>query len=56
MARLSTELKFKAVANACVELQWLVSLLNDLGFHLSCPPHIWCDNSGAVFLSSNPAF
>lgn len=56
IARSSTESTFKAVADVCVELKWLKSLLNELGVQLARPPHIWCDNVGAVYLSTNPAF
>ena len=52
----STELEFKSVADVNVQLKWLTSLLADLHVNLSTPPHIWCDNVGVVFLSTNPVF
>lgn len=51
-----SELAFHAIANVAVELRWLHKLLIELGIHLFCPLHVWCDNLGAVFLSSNVAF
>eukprot|EP00257_Ricinus_communis_P025589 XP_025013003.1 uncharacterized protein LOC8280948 [Ricinus communis] len=50
------ESEFKAVANVCVEIKWLSKLLKELGVQFSQPPHVWCDNDGVVFLSTNPVF
>ena len=56
VARSSTEFEFKAFANVRTEIKWLTTLLTELGVQFSTIPHIWCDNVGAVFLSSNPVF
>ena len=56
MARSSTESEFKSVANASVELRWLSHLFRELGISVTHAPHIWCDNIGAVFISTNAAF
>jgi hypothetical protein len=37
------------------EVIWLQSLFRELGLSLSTP-QLWCDNLGATFLASNPAF
>jgi hypothetical protein len=52
----STEAEYKAMANATPELMWVQSLLRE--FHVSSPRgvHLWCDNMGAKYLSSNPVF
>ena len=56
VARSSIESEFKAVANTSVELQWLSKLIQELCLPAFHPPKIWCDNLGAVFISSNAAF
>uniref|UniRef100_A0A2N9E6L3 Integrase catalytic domain-containing protein n=1 Tax=Fagus sylvatica TaxID=28930 RepID=A0A2N9E6L3_FAGSY len=56
VAQSSTEAKYKALANAAVEVKWLQSLLLELGFSNSPSPILWCDNIGATYLSSNPIF
>lgn len=56
VVRSSTESEFRAIADVCVELLWLRHLLTELGALLVRPPHVWCDNLGAVFLASNPVF
>jgi histone deacetylase 1/2 len=55
MSRCSIESE-EALANAIVELIWIQALLGKLGVSQSSPPVLWCDNSGAMFLSSNPVF
>jgi len=56
VSRSITEAEYKALANASVELIWLQSLLKELGVFLATAPTLFCDNIGATYLSSNPAF
>ena len=56
VSRSSTEAKYKVVANAAAELLWIQALLKELGVFLSSAPILFCDNIGATYLSSNPAY
>jgi hypothetical protein len=56
VARSNTESKYRTLAITATELIWLQSLLHDLGIFLPHPPTLWCDNIGATYLSTNPAF
>jgi hypothetical protein len=44
------------MVNAIAEIMWLQALLHEL--RIPCPPHahLWCDNMGDKYLSSNPIF
>ena len=56
VAQSSTEAKYRFVANTAAELNWVCSLLDELGVSLSHSPVIYCDNVGATSLCSNPVF
>jgi hypothetical protein len=56
VSRSSTEAEYRSLANTTAELQWLQSLLRELGVFLPKPPTLWCDNLGATYLTPNPMF
>ncbi|XP_015170164.1 uncharacterized mitochondrial protein AtMg00810-like [Solanum tuberosum] len=56
VARSSTEAEYKSVANALAELTWVQNLLDELRYHISNTPSIFCDNIGVSYLSKNPVF
>ena len=37
-------------------MNWLQSLLNELGFIKLPPPTLWCDNLSATYLTTMPVF
>ena len=56
VSRSSTESEYRSLVTTTAELLWLQSLLRELGFFLPRPPVLWCDNIGATYLTTNPAF
>jgi hypothetical protein len=56
ISRSDTEAEYKAIANVTAEILWIQSLFRELAISLSTAPLIYCDNIGATYLSSNPAF
>ncbi|XP_019165961.1 PREDICTED: uncharacterized protein LOC109161843 [Ipomoea nil] len=56
VARSSTEVEYKALADVSAKVTWVVSLLRELGLHNGEPSTLWCDNLGATYLCANPVF
>jgi hypothetical protein len=56
VSRFSTEAEYRALATGAAELAWLRQVLCDLGVYLPTAPTIWCDNTSAIALASNPVF
>jgi hypothetical protein len=56
VSRSSTEVEYKTLANATVEVIWVQSVLSKLGVVLPRPPCLWCDNLGATYMTPNPRF
>lgn len=56
VARSSTEAEYQCVADTAVELQWIMSMLKELGISSIPTPVIYCDNVGATYLCANPVF
>ncbi|KAK6156620.1 hypothetical protein DH2020_010868 [Rehmannia glutinosa] len=56
VARSSTEAEYRSMAVATTDLIWIQSLFDELGLHIESPTVLWCDNSSAISLASNPVF
>jgi hypothetical protein len=56
IARSRTESEYCTLATTAAKLIWLQFMLCDLGFYLSSPPTLQCDNIGATYLFANPTF
>ena len=52
----STEAEYRSLASGAAELAWIRQVLCDLGLFLPSAPLIWCDNTSALALASNPIF
>lgn len=56
MARWSNEVEYKAIALGVPELNWIHSLLSELGFQLKEVPRVFCDNLSATYMRVNSMF
>jgi hypothetical protein len=52
----STEAEYKAMDNATAELMWIQTFFRKLSISSPLSVGLWCDNMGAMYLSSNPVF
>lgn len=51
----STEAEYIALSTAAQEGLWIRSLLKEWGYSMMMPSTLWCDNQGAIQLSTNPS-
>uniref|UniRef100_A0A2N9J9G3 Uncharacterized protein n=1 Tax=Fagus sylvatica TaxID=28930 RepID=A0A2N9J9G3_FAGSY len=56
VSRSSTEAEYRSLATGAAKLAWLRQVLYDLKLYLPSAPLIWCDNTSALALASNPVF
>lgn len=56
VSKSSTEAEYKALSVLATEVIWISDLLEELHIAPDVPHSIFCDNMGAQFLASNPAF
>ncbi|XP_019151962.1 PREDICTED: uncharacterized protein LOC109148682 [Ipomoea nil] len=56
VARSSTEVEYKALADVAAEVTWIRSLLREIGLLPPTVPVLWCDNLRATYMCSNPVF
>jgi EAL domain-containing protein (putative c-di-GMP-specific phosphodiesterase class I) len=53
---LSIEAEYKTLTNATVEIIWVQTLLSELNTAKHITTFLWCDNLGAIYLSTNSVF
>jgi hypothetical protein len=56
VSRSLTEAEYRFLATDAAKLAWLRQIICDLGLHLASTPIMWCDNTSALALASNPVF
>lgn len=56
VSRSSTEAEYRSLAYTAAELSWLLMLLRDLHIPVTPTPLLWCDNTSAIALATNPVF
>ena len=56
MARSSTKVEYRAIADTTSELFWLRWLLKDLGVSTSSTTPLYCDNQSAIHIAHNDVF
>ncbi|KAH0748315.1 hypothetical protein KY290_027547 [Solanum tuberosum] len=53
VARLSTEAEYRVIAATAAKVQWVKSLLQELGYSVPSPT-IYCDNISTIYTCQNP--
>nr|GEV71757.1 reverse transcriptase, RNA-dependent DNA polymerase [Tanacetum cinerariifolium] len=54
--RSTTESEYRAMAQTCYEVTWLVSMLKDLGIKGLKPLDLFCDNQADLYIAANLIF
>ena len=53
VSRSSTEVEYRALAQATSEVVWIQTLLDELNTLLAAAPIMWCNNQGVIALAYN---
>ena len=53
MSRSSVKAEYRAMAQGTCELLWLRSFMTELGFSMTAPFTLFCDNKSAIILASD---
>ncbi|CAM8954691.1 unnamed protein product [Rhodiola kirilowii] len=56
VSRSSAESEYRAMAQTCCELVWIVAVLKDLRIFVSKPISLYCDNVAAGHIARNPVY
>ncbi|KAL8144668.1 hypothetical protein AgCh_003023 [Apium graveolens] len=56
VSRSSAETEYRAMADSCCEITWLISLCKELHTPDVTPVSLYCDNNSALHISSNSVF
>lgn len=55
-SRSSAEAEYRAMADTCCEVIWLVAVLKDLLVFPKLPVPFYCDSQSAIYIASNPVY
>lgn len=56
ISRSSAEAEYRAMADTCCEVIWLVAVLKDLLVYPQLPIPFYCDSKSAIYIASNPVY
>lgn len=56
VARSSAEAEYRAMALVAQQLIWIKILLSEMGFPITRPMELHCNNKAAIYISTNPVF
>jgi hypothetical protein len=56
VSRSSTEVEYRAMADATAEIMWVQAVLQELCVPYPLSARLWCDNMGVKYLASNLIF
>ena len=55
-SRSSVMSEYRAMTQSVCEIVWIHQLLSEIGFSISVPAILWCDNQDALHIASNLLF